>query len=144
MYKNQRADNMRKLVILGFAFIWSIFLLGCSTQKVDKNKVRDLTFKVVEEDKIPEALKQTLEEKKKGEFKLTYSDGKYLYIIRGYGEQETGGYSIAVNECYLTNNAVYISTNLIGPDRTTEIPKDTSYPYVVLQIEELGKNVVFE
>ena len=47
------------------------------------------------------------EERKAENFKLTYSDKQYLYICIGYGEQETGGYSIAVNELYLTDNAIY-------------------------------------
>ena len=33
----------------------------------------------------------------------------------GYGTQETGGYSIAVNALYETANAIYVDTNLIGP-----------------------------
>ena len=33
---------------------------------------------------------------KAGEFKLTYTANGYLYIARGYGMQDTGGYSIQV------------------------------------------------
>ena len=62
----------------------------------------------------------------------------------GYGVQETGGYSISVNECYLTKNAVYFDTTLIGPMKGEKINQVKSYPYIVVRMGYLEKNVVFE
>lgn len=63
-------------------------------------------------------------------FKLTYSDNQNLYISIGYGEQKTGGYSIAVDALYLTDDAIYVSTSLLGPDITGQrrIPGSLLYP----------------
>ena len=92
-----------------------IFLSGCSVQTNKTEKLRDLDYTIVEETEIPEELKGILEEKKAESFKLTYEAEDSLYLCIGYGEQSTGGYSISVNELYLSENAVYFDTNLIGP-----------------------------
>lgn len=121
-----------------------ILFTGCSSSETKREKIRDIEFTVVPNEETPEELKTLIEEKKQGEFKLTYKTAEYLYIIRGYGEQTTGGYSISVNECYLTSNAVYFKTNLIGPDKSKEIPEASSYPFVVIKIDNLEMSVVFQ
>ncbi len=128
-----------------------VCLTGCSGKTKDGNeKIKDIEFTVLGEENVPEELKQIIEEKKEKEFKVTYQDGDFLYICIGYGKQETGGYSITVNEMYLTANAIYVDTNLIGPDpENRELyhaqEKDgASYPYVVLKMQYLDKSVVFD
>ena len=59
----------------------------------DRDKVRDLEFAVVSEAELPEELAKLVAEKKAAPFKLTYSNDQGLYIVVGYGEQATGGYS---------------------------------------------------
>lgn len=142
----------RGYVLFGMAMAVFIFCLaGCGVETKDGNeKIKDLEFTVLGEENIPEELKQVIEEKKEKEFKLTYQDGDFLYICVGYGRQETGGYSITVNELYLTANAIYVDTNLIGPEpENRELyhgqEKDgASYPYVVVKLEYLDKAVVFD
>jgi hypothetical protein len=85
-----------------------------------------------------------IEEKKASPFKITFQDQGFLYIGVGYGEQETAGYSIAVNELYETGNAVYIDTNLIGPGPEEKGKLTPTYPYVVIKTENVNKSVVFD
>lgn len=106
-------------------------------------KLRDLDFTVLSEEKIPQELSAIIEEKEGGAFKLTYSDNEFLYICIGYGEQPTGGYSIAVNELYLTDNAIYVNTQLLGPQASEKGNKVPSYPYIVIKTEYLDKTVIF-
>ena len=77
-------------------------------------------------------------------FKLTYTDDQNLYIVVGYGEQETGGYSICIRNLYLTSNAIIFDTELIGPRKGETISKSPSYPYIVVKVELRDENVVFE
>ena len=77
------------------------------------------------------------------ECRLTYEADGYLYIVRGYGKQETGGYSISVEECSMLENTVYVSTTLIGPARKKEIKQIESYPFIVLKIKQTDKEVSF-
>lgn len=121
-----------------------VVLTGCTMLSDERVKLRDLEFTVLSEEKIPEELKTIIEEKKAQPFKLTYSDNEYLYISIGYGEQATGGYSIAVNELYLTDNAIYVNTNLIGPDASEKSNPAASYPYIVIKTEYLDETVIFE
>ena len=116
---------------------------GCSMISEEDVKLRDLDFTVLSEEKIPQEHSAIIEEKEGGAFKLTYSDNEFLYICIGYGEQPTGGYSIAVNELYLTDNAIYVNTQLLGPQASEKGNKVPSYPYIVIKTEYLDKTVIF-
>lgn len=121
-----------------------IFLSGCSIQTNEQEKLKDLEYEIVEDGKAPEGLQTILDEKRKGEFKLTYEEEEQLYLCIGYGEQKTGGYSIAVNELYLSENAIYFDTSLIGPNKEEQVANTVSYPCLVVRIEYVDKPVVFQ
>lgn len=65
-------------------------------------------------------------------FQLTYSDDQNLYISIGYGQQKTGGYSIAVDELYLTEDAIYVGTTLLGPEITGQRKAQRNPPRLTL------------
>lgn len=134
----------RKKRLLGGILVFLLCLQGCGVIETDARKIEDLEYEILEEKDIPQELSKMIEEKKEAGFKVTYTNQEYLYIAMGYGEQETGGYSIAVNECYLTKNAVYFDTTLIGPVKGEKINQVKSYPYIVVRVGYLEKNVVFE
>ncbi len=132
------------LRIAGILFVLIFTFTGCSMSSLDTAKLRDLEFTVVSEERLPEELKSLIEERKTGDFKLTYNDKEFLYICIGYGEQATGGYSIAVNDLYLTEDAITISTSLLGPGPEGKAGSAPSYPYIVVKTEYLDKTVTFE
>lgn len=117
---------------------------GCGVEKTATKKLQDLEYTLVEEKEIPEELMTAMEEKKEKGFKLTYSDKENLYIAIGYGTQDTGGYSISIEDCYLTKNAIYLNTTLIGPSKGEKINQVPSYPYIVIKMEYIDKSVVFQ
>ena len=131
------------VALLAWVFVVR-FLTACSVEKEELEKVRDLEFTVVGETDLPEELKNVIEEKKMGPFKLTYTDDQNLYIVVGYGEQETGGYSISVKELYLTENAIVTDTELLGPQRGETTGMEKSYPFVVIKTEYLEQPVIFQ
>lgn len=133
---------MKKLLTL--LLLTSILLSGCGIGAGENTRLRDLEFTVVSEERLPEELKGLIDERKNAEFKVTYSDNEYLYICVGYGEQQTGGYSIAVNDLYLTDTSICISTSLLGPGPEDTTGNAPSYPYIVVKTEYLDKPVVFE
>ncbi len=122
----------------------SVLLAGCTYLSDEKIKLRDLDFTVLSEEKIPEELKGIIEEKKSVPFQITYTDNQNLYICIGYGEQETGGYSIAVEELYLTDSNICVNTSLLGPEASEKGNKIPSYPYIILKTEYLEETVIFE
>ncbi len=142
---------MRKLLQAGgrirlcFVLICCTLLFaGCTMLSEEKIKLRDLDFTVLGEEKIPAQLLAVIEEKKAAPFQITYTDKENLYICVGYGQQETGGYSIAVNELYLTENEIFVNTSLLGPEADEKGNKTPSYPYLVIKTEFLEQTVTFE
>ena len=143
MGKKKSGKVLLVAALLAWVFVVR-FLTACSVEKDELEKVRDLEFTVVGEADLPEELKNVIGEKKTAPFKLTYTDDQNLYIVVGYGEQETGGYSICIRDLYLTSNAIIFDTELIGPRKGETISKSPSYPYIVVKVELRDENVVFE
>lgn len=143
--KNPDKRNYTERIIMCAALVvCTLLLASCAFLSEETIKLRDLDFTVLSEEKIPEELLTIIEEKKSTPFQITYSDNEYLYICVGYGEQETGGYSIAVNELYLTESNICANTSLLGPDVSEKGNKTPSYPYIVLKTEYLDQTVIFE
>lgn len=124
--------------------VCGLALAACGIEKKDSTKVRDMDYTVLEPEEVPDGLKEVIEEKKEGDFKVTYTYGGYLYIARGFGMQETGGYSIQVKKLYLASNAVYFEAELTGPQKDEKPKEAVSYPYIVIKTEAVDENVVFE
>lgn len=141
--------NGKLLAVMGL-FLWVAvvrILSGCSMAGLrdeSSDKVRDLDFTVVGDNDVPQELLNLIQEKKKDAFKLTYSNDQGLYIVNGYGTQESGGYSITVEQLYLTENAIIFDTELMGPEKDEEVSKEPSCPYVVIKTEFLEEPVIFQ
>ena len=125
-------------------FAMTLWLAGCSASKDSGDKVRDLDFTVAGDMDVPDELKNLIAEKQQQPFKLTYSDEQNLYIAVGYGVQPTGGYSISVNELYLTDNSIVVNTELKGPEKGENVGAEQSFPYIVIRTEYLENPVVFQ
>lgn len=138
------AVEIIRLLLIVFILLSILTLTGCKRETTSTEKIRDLEFTVLSKDELPKELSEQIEPKKEKPFKFTYSDREYLYIVTGYGEQMTGGYDIQVKELYLTSNAIYCDTVLMGPKKDEEVQKVPSYPYIVLKTEFIDLRVVFD
>lgn len=133
-----------KFILLLMIVVTGLGLTGCKTEDTDIKKIRDIEYTVVEDADLPGELKEIIDEKKEDPFKLSYSNKDNLYIVVGYGIQNSGGYSVSVEELYLTSNAIYIDTNLIGPTDEDMITQGVTYPYIVVKMEFIDESIVFE
>lgn len=142
----KKRNFQKKCLTFLFCLLLSSALLaaGCGVEETDSRKLEDLSYTILEEKEIPREFLAVIEEKKEQPLKLTYTDKENLYIAVGYGVQQTGGYSISVNQCYLTKNAVYFDTTLMGPSKGEQVNQVKSYPYLVIKTKYLEKSVVFE
>jgi hypothetical protein len=136
--------RIRGIVLLLTIAITTAGLCSCKVENEDIKKLKDLEFTVVEDADLPGELKDIIDQKKENPFKLSYSNKDYLYIVVGYGKQNSGGYSVSIDELYLTSNAIYIDTNLIGPSEGDMVTQGVTYPYVVAKLEFMEKSVVFQ
>lgn len=135
---------IRWILTAGLFLTTGVLLTGCRLKKQKEEKGERLEYTIVEELSIPEELKGMIEEKKEGEFQISYADGEDLYLVAGYGEQPTGGYSIVVERLEETPEAVYVETNLLGPDKEQTISPKPSYPYIVIKTEFRDKDIYYK
>lgn len=139
---------MKKRKKYGMLFLcmvlMGIFLTGCTIKEGSDMRLRDVEFTVLAEDEIPPEFLEFITGKQADPFKLTYTTDQYLYIAAGYGKQESGGYSIAVKDCYMTENALVFDTELIGPSASENNMPGASYPYIVIKTEKTDATVIFQ
>ncbi len=137
---------VRRIGILAFLILMLVVVtVGCaSSGEGAKTERREVDYTVAEFGKLPEELKRVIEENKKKEIRMTYTDGEDMYLIRGYGEQKTGGYSIAVAECTEDDTTILFDTRLLGPKEEKELSGDPSYPCLVVKIEARDKEVMIQ
>lgn len=119
-------------------------LTGCTVVEMDKEKVQDINYYIVQEEFQPSEIQYLIEENKENQMKMSYIDQGKEYLIIGYGAQETSGYSVQVVALYETENTVYVKTNLLGASGNEEVEAVITYPYIVICIEENEKIVVFD
>ncbi len=130
-------------MILGVVFCAILCLMtGCVTDTGGGQKLRDIEFTVLDKDTVPRELAARIEEKRSEPFFMTYGDQGFLYIAKGYGERPTSGYSVKVNDLYETEDALHIHTSLLGPENGEETKDAATFPYVVIQLEYIEKEVL--
>lgn len=136
--------NICKVILPGIIFL----LAGCGIGTIKEQKIRDVSYSIVRTEEIPEEVKEEIDRSKKAEMWFSYADRKNgkgdLYIVRGYGKQETPGYSIEVNGCYETENTLVIRTTLLGPEKENRVHKKPTYPYIVIKTAYTEKQIIYE
>ncbi len=137
-------EYQKRILSVFLVCLMCMGVFACGKKQDTMEKIKDLECTVIAEDNLPEELFNKIEQKKSDAFKITFEDKGFLYICVGYGVQETGGYSIAVNDLYETANAIYVDTNLIGPSPEEKSKPVASYPYIVIKTEFIDKPVVFD
>lgn len=138
-----RGDVMRRKISLLLAGVFfSLLLAGCRLVRIEEGEITPLEYTVVNQENIPKEITALVEEKKEKEFQLTYQSGKELYLIKGYGRQMSGGYSISVEELGLSGEAVFFKTKLTGPPDTS-LGGEPSYPYIVVKMQYRREPVEF-
>ena len=83
-----------------FLVLGLTILVSCAGKAEKPEKIKDLEYTVQKESELPEELLSKIKEKQKEPFRMTYVTDGYLYIAKGYGIQETSGYSIQITELY--------------------------------------------
>ena len=115
-----------------------LLFTGCSFGTLKEQKTGEIEYEIVKKEEIPEKLKEEIAEAEKSEMWISYADtgneGRYLYIVRGYGRQETTGYSIEV----------VVRTTLLGPQKKEKTHKKKTYPYIVIKIPYTDKQIIYE
>ena len=134
----------RILVLIVSSIFFLISLTGCQVEETDETKVKDLDYTVCDEGRLPDALVEIINEKKKEPFKLTYRTKDYLYIVVGYGTQDRSDVNVVMSELYLTKNAIYVDTDLDSVETNTLADGLVSYPWLAVKCELYDVQVNFK
>lgn len=138
---HQFSHPFLRLGILVFLCCYLCFT-GCSNNEAPE-KTNDLEFTVVSGTDIPEELQTLIAERQENAFELTFSDQSCLYVIKGYGKQASGGYSIVIHDFYQSNDQLVFDTELFGPKKDEPVSDSPSYPYIVIKTEYRENPVIF-
>jgi hypothetical protein len=122
----------------------SLCIAGCGIRNMNTEEEKELEYTVVQEDHIPDEVMEIIQERKGQKFQMTYQSQDYLYIMVGYGLQNSGGYSITVEKLTLAGEGIYCETRLSGPSVKEEMTKEVSYPYIVIKTEYRDAPVIFK
>lgn len=138
---------MRKKIFLAALVLMLLFsVTGC--EKKEESKQKKIDFTVCDETRMPTELLEIIQEKKEKVFKLTYINNDFLYIAIGYGEHERANLNVVVEDLYVTDNAIYVETNLFTTEMTptdaVATGNNSMYPYIVLKCEKYDLPVVFD
>lgn len=128
--------------ILVIVAVFTVTLCGCITEASVTEEA--LEYSIVNSEQIPTELVKLIDENKTADFHLTYIADGSMYIVRGYGKQNSCGYSVVVNELTRSGEVIVCDTSLIGPGPGENVSHRQSYPYIILRTENLGLMVEFE
>ena len=134
----------KKISLLLVAVLAVMLIAGCEKETKSTERGKDWDYTVVAVRDCPEDFLKELEGKKVNAFQMTYMDGEYLYIALGYGEQATGGFSIAVRGLYESGDKLSFETELMGPGKDEVVKEKPSYPYVIVKTEKTDREVLFD
>ena len=134
---------MRKAIsLIIFACVVGMICGGCKGIKIEEAERERIEYTLVQQDEVPEVIRNLIEERKMREFQFTYKSGENLYLFKGYGQQMTGGYSIQITDLSESENAVFFETKLVGPDEV-DVGSEPSYPYIGVKMNYRDKPVQF-
>ena len=100
----------RKISVMFLSAILIFILGGCQMIRIEEGEVSPVEYTIVSQEDIPAEALSLIQEKREKEFQLTYQSGEDLYLIKGYGRQMTGGYSIAVEELGMMGKVLRFKT----------------------------------
>lgn len=138
----KKAGGLFRVFLMVLVATLAVSLAGCQFIKIEEGERTPLEYTIVKQEEIPAEAAELMEQKKENAFQMTYQVGGVRYLMKGYGQQLTGGYSIQVEEVSESENAVFCKTRLIGPSED-QAGGEPSYPCIVLKITDTSKPVQF-
>ncbi len=132
--------------LLFFVIIVLAFLLAftaCDKEQSPTGELQDIEFTIATEQELPENLRTIINQRKEHPFQLTYTTSDALYLVKGYGVRDTGGYSIQVRSLCHDNVTIYFDSVLVGPSEQDRVSNTPSYPYIVVKTTPLELPVEF-
>ena len=129
----------RRKLLISLLLLMLVLLSGCRFVKIREEERQPLEYEIVGQDQIPEELAAIIRERKTGKMQR----GGEMYLVKGYGQQLSGGYSIQVKELSCSSNGVFFKTRLLGPEDLEKASGVPSCPYIVVKMQNRKDPVEF-
>lgn len=120
------------------------FLMGCHFFSASDSG-EAISYDICDETMLPEELAAVINTKKDEEYKFTYSNNTYTYIVVCAGTQNCADIYVDVEELYRDENAIYVKTMLrreADPEQDDAVT--AVFPYVVIRIQKSDLQVIFK
>lgn len=131
----------------GSLILLSVLLLGgCSSSEETAGNYEgaaDVVYEIVSGSDVPYKVNEKIFKSKEKGFGFSYRDGGEMYVAFGFGERSTGGYSIQIQAAKETDTAIIIEAKLIAPLPEEVVAESVSYPYMILKMAQVKKDVQF-
>lgn len=133
----------RKVAFLFLLLFLITITSGCKIIHIEEESAEPIEYTIEKASALSPDLLELVDERKQEEFEFTYQIDEDLYLVKGYGQQMTGGYSIQVKGVSASATGIFLKTALLGP---REKPQHSapSYPFVVIKIKYRDLPVQFE
>lgn len=135
---------IRRIWFVLLVALLAMGIVGCGMIQKKNKEGKELDYTVMKEEDFPAEIKKVIQVKKQKEFQMSYECEGELYLLRGYGIQSTGGFSIQVEYVKQTGDEIHIKTRLVGPETRQEQKEGISNPYVVVKVDAGNKTVIFD
>ena len=135
----------RRIFIVTMLCVFLLAVLtGCQFEESQEKKIKDLDYTICDEGKLPVELKEIIMEKRKEPFKLTYRTKDYLYIVVGYGAQDRTDLNVVMKELYLTENAIFVDTDMTSVENKTLEENKVTYSWIAVKCELYDLEINFK
>ena len=134
----------RQLAFWGMITLLTLSIVGCGMMKQKKVEGTEVDYTVVKKADYPQEITEFIELKRQEKFQVSFQCQDSLYLVKGYGIQSTGGYSIQVEYIKETGDELHIKTKLIGPNASEPHLDAMSCPILVVKMESRDKKIIFD
>ena len=123
-----------------------LVLIGCFGKETPTRTYADMTdvvYEIVSGSEVPHKVNEKIFKEKEESFGFTYRDGEEMYVVFGFGKQNTGGFSIQVATAKENEAEILIEAKLVAPQPEEVVSTSPSYPYMILKMVNVEKDVQF-
>lgn len=130
------------LVVLICIFV---MFTGCmakeKTKSINTKERVEVDYSILKKGEAPEHVAEYLSARAGEAYTECMSEAGYTYAIISFGNQATSGYSIRIDEVSEGNRDIGIKAKLVAPAKDAKVNQVTTCPYVILKLEDKGKEV---
>jgi len=119
-----------------------VLVAGCGEKTV--GGPTEMSFQRVEEEQLPEDVKNWLNEKINEYGKDTFAHEEKLYILVAYGEKPTAGYIVEIDKVEKADGNINVYASFQDPAAGDMVATVITYPYDLVVIEDQGLPVTFK